>query len=280
MNTIVRPSNNPMTIPNTPSLLATSNPRLTQSADTLDSALAQFGKLAASIENRVVAPGLLNAGKGFDEWLASDIQYGALLYGDESPLNSSATSPLFRYPTSSQPLSYGSQSLTAEDLGLGPVEKAVPLGLTTTKLQQAAAVLNIPWSEELERAVLEQTKIPSMSPLNRSVSLQSPSSAIKTNNTSKRPHAAEEEESDEVLAKRVKNTDAARRSRLKKLIRLKELETKVAELETTNHGLNTRIAVLETEKNGFLIKEAEQNARIAQLETKIIEAHFALKTCS
>ncbi|KAF9582992.1 hypothetical protein BGW38_010467 [Lunasporangiospora selenospora] len=88
--------------------------------------------------------------------------------------------------------------------------------------------------------------------------------------------SVERDEDSELLARRAKNTDAARRSRLKKMMKLDTLEAKVKELEGTNHRLNMRIAVLETEKTGYVIREAEQGARIAQLEAKIVEAHLAL----
>lgn len=79
----------------------------------------------------------------------------------------------------------------------------------------------------------------------------------------------------ELLARRAKNTDAARRSRLKKVVRLECLETKVSGLESTNQTLSTKVAVLETERNSHLVKEAEQMARIAQLEAKLIETQLA-----
>ena len=49
---------------------------------------------------------------------------------------------------------------------------------------------------------------------------------------------------DEIALKRQKNTDAARRSRLKKLVKMEQLEEKVSELESDNQRLTTRIAVL------------------------------------
>ncbi|KAG0225518.1 hypothetical protein BGW42_004257 [Actinomortierella wolfii] len=187
---------------------------------------------------------------------------------------------------------------------------AVPAGpkvglpvLTTDAVKQAAAALNIPWSDELEKAVLAQAMLPIGSTIpvaannnnnNNSAmpSLPAPSSipmpvapsplataaaaapGPKMVKTNKRGIIVEEPE--EVVAKRAKNTDAARRSRLKKLMKLESLEKKVAELETINKGLSLRVAVLESEKNAHLVKDAEQNARIAQLEAKLAEAHLAL----
>jgi chromosome segregation ATPase len=95
---------------------------------------------------------------------------------------------------------------------------------------------------------------------------------------SKKRRLTPEEEAAEVVAKRAKNTDAARRSRLKKLIKLEGLEAKAFDLESANSDLNMRIAILETEKSGFLAKEAEQAARIAQLEAQLAEAHATLSS--
>jgi hypothetical protein len=188
--------------------------------------------------------------------------------------------------------------------------------LTTAAVQQAAAALNIPYSPELEEAVMAQARaqvaitaamvpvlpinntpamiIPKSEPLEQSVVITStvPSAAVvveaskssvaaaangsSSPSSKKRAFSPEEEEADEVVLKRAKNTDAARRSRLKKLMRLESLEGKVSELESTNNRLTMKVAILETEKNAHLVKEAEQSARIAQLEAKLAEAHAAL----
>ncbi|KAF9961150.1 hypothetical protein BGZ72_004655 [Mortierella alpina] len=285
-----------MTLPNTPFLLEVGNSRLTQSADSLESALAQFSKLAASIERPNAGSEVSSRGGGFDEWLAGDFHFGSLLSGDEgpiapSPYSESVDSPLLQqdvlYSATSAPSLFEvsqtshsepySMGLTAQALGLGPVEQAPLHGLTTSTLQRAAAALNIPWSEELEKAVLAQSrKIATTGSVNAESA--TPSVSTSTRTVQKRALTPSEHESEEVLAKRAKNTDAARRSRLKKTVKLESLEVKVSDLESTNTRLNMRIAVLETERTGFLVKEAEQNARIAQLEAKVIEAHLALTT--
>ncbi|KAF9963606.1 hypothetical protein BGZ65_001821 [Modicella reniformis] len=288
-----------MAIPNTPSILEINDLRLARSADSLESALAQFSKLTTSFEHNTVTSILSGEGKGFDEWLASDLLYGALLNGDETSVNTSSysvqeQSPVLEYEIlcgTAAPSLFGclNSSLTTHSynsqdlLDSVTINEITSLGLTTSKLQQAAAALNIPWSPELEKVVLAQTKkLPALSTAHHDESEPSSPSSVsvvnKTKSPSKRVHAAEGDESEELLAKRAKNTDAARRSRLKKLVKLEGLEVKVAELEATNHRLSTRVAVLETEKNGFLIKEAEQNARIAQLEAKVMEARLTLNT--
>ncbi|KAG2195555.1 hypothetical protein INT46_005815 [Mucor plumbeus] len=81
---------------------------------------------------------------------------------------------------------------------------------------------------------------------------------------------------DEIALKRQKNTDAARRSRLKKLVKMEQLEGKVSDLETDNHLLTTRIAVLESEKLGLQMKDVSLEERIRVLEAQLSEAHRAL----
>ncbi|KAI8638157.1 hypothetical protein BD408DRAFT_423421, partial [Parasitella parasitica] len=61
-----------------------------------------------------------------------------------------------------------------------------------------------------------------------------------------------QQDSDEAAQKRQKNTDAARRSRLKKIVKMETLEKQVTELESDNSRLTTRVAVLESEKSALL----------------------------
>lgn len=92
--------------------------------------------------------------------------------------------------------------------------------------------------------------------------------------TKKRPLT--DKEQDEITLKRQKNTDAARRSRMKKLMKMEQLETKVNDLESENHTLTTRIAVLESEKRGLESKSTAYEERIKVLEAQLSEAHRAL----
>ncbi|KAI8364715.1 uncharacterized protein BYT42DRAFT_590136 [Radiomyces spectabilis] len=86
----------------------------------------------------------------------------------------------------------------------------------------------------------------------------------------------EDKEENDIALKRKKNTDAARRSRLKKLIKMQSLEQRVAELEGENSQLTTRVAVLESEKSGLESKDNGLTERIRNLETQLAEAHKAL----
>ncbi|KAG0330243.1 hypothetical protein BGZ99_007105 [Dissophora globulifera] len=301
----------------------TTNPKLSKSADALESALAQLSKNATpfvplnagNTNNLLTSPAALSSsGDGFDEWLANDFQLGMLTGEDAAPsLTSSPYSALDDSPILGLDSFSAAMGPSLFDVNLGflpvmnnsgptsPVQLSpAPSLLTTSAVQQAAAALNIPWSRDLELAVMAQAAaasttqettalpvnsipamiIPKAEPVEQSIvpclSVPASPSPAAGSQANKKRALSPEEEVDEIVAKRAKNTDAARRSRLKKLIRLESLEVKVSELESTNNRLNMKVAILETEKNGHLIKEAEQSARIAQLEAKLAEAHAAL----
>ena len=81
---------------------------------------------------------------------------------------------------------------------------------------------------------------------------------------------------DEAAIKRQKNTDAARRSRLKKVHKMETLEKRVSDLEKVNSNLILRVAVLDSEKAGLKSKESSYEERIKMLECQLAQAHKAL----
>lgn len=64
----------------------------------------------------------------------------------------------------------------------------------------------------------------------------------------------------------LQNTDAARRSRMKKFLKVDQLETKVNALQAENAKLTLNNAVLESEKRSLHAKENEYKKRIKYLE--------------
>ncbi|CAJ0911935.1 9044_t:CDS:2 [Entrophospora sp. SA101] len=81
---------------------------------------------------------------------------------------------------------------------------------------------------------------------------------------------------EELAVKRAKNTDAARRSRLRKVMKMESLENQVSDLKNENSELNTKIAVMESEKKGLEHKNMEKDTRIRMLEQQLAEAHERL----
>ncbi|CAG8561378.1 5635_t:CDS:1 [Cetraspora pellucida] len=111
-----------------------------------------------------------------------------------------------------------------------------------------------------------------------------PSKSSPTKSTNGRSRKRSESEidkdpeiiSEELAIKRAKNTDAARRSRLRKVMKMESLEKQVNELKTENSDLQTRIAVLESEKKGLEEKNIDKDNRIRLLEQQLAEAHERL----
>ncbi|KAF9293674.1 hypothetical protein BGZ88_005045 [Linnemannia elongata] len=73
-------------------------------------------------------------------------------------------------------------------------------------------------------------------------------------------------EMDETALKRAKNTDAARRSRHKKLVKMEGLEQRVAELEVENSMFETKLNEVALERSLLADKDQMQQARIQELE--------------
>jgi hypothetical protein len=105
-----------------------------------------------------------------------------------------------------------------------------------------------------------------------------PGGTVFTPNTNMKRKIENQQDNDEAAQKRQKNTDAARRSRLKKIVKMEALEKQVTELESDNSRLTTRVAVLESEKGALIAKDKGLEDRIRVLEAQLAEAHRAL-TC-
>ncbi|KAI9303881.1 hypothetical protein BJ944DRAFT_95150 [Cunninghamella echinulata] len=82
--------------------------------------------------------------------------------------------------------------------------------------------------------------------------------------------------STELALKRQRNTDAARRSRLRKVQKMETLSSRVSELESIHQQLLIRLATLETDKSILLKNEATYQSRIEQLESELTDAHVKL----
>ncbi|KAJ3411531.1 hypothetical protein HDV05_002092, partial [Chytridiales sp. JEL 0842] len=72
-----------------------------------------------------------------------------------------------------------------------------------------------------------------------------------------------------VMKKRMRNTEAARRSRARKTAKLESLEDSVNRLEMENSKLSLRVSTLEGEKDEWTTKEKEYKEKIAKLEKQL-----------
>ncbi|CAH1759787.1 3869_t:CDS:2 [Entrophospora sp. SA101] len=82
----------------------------------------------------------------------------------------------------------------------------------------------------------------------------------------------------ELAIKRARNTDAARRSRHRKVMKMESLESQVSELSSKNHTLKTHLAVLEIEIKGLNEKNEENDSRIKKLEIQLAETYEKIIT--
>ncbi|CAO0800977.1 unnamed protein product [Mucor circinelloides] len=80
----------------------------------------------------------------------------------------------------------------------------------------------------------------------------------------------------DMVVKRQRNTDAARRSRLRKAIKMETLEKRVDVLKTDNERLRVQVAVLETEVTHATEKEQRNRQRVLELEAQLAVAHKQL----
>ncbi|KAI7903234.1 uncharacterized protein BX663DRAFT_434144 [Cokeromyces recurvatus] len=81
---------------------------------------------------------------------------------------------------------------------------------------------------------------------------------------------------DLIALKRQRNTDAARRSRLRKAMKMESLEKRVMDLEAENERLKLRTAIAESERANIEAKEKSSRVRILELERQLADTHKAL----
>ncbi|EGF82195.1 hypothetical protein BATDEDRAFT_23600 [Batrachochytrium dendrobatidis JAM81] len=82
-----------------------------------------------------------------------------------------------------------------------------------------------------------------------------------------------EEEGEDLLAKRRKNTEAARRSRLRKSLKLESLEEQRRDLEAEKHKLSIRAVTLESENKTLALKLLQAEECNQTLQQQLDEAH-------
>ncbi|CAO3613377.1 unnamed protein product [Mucor fragilis] len=92
-----------------------------------------------------------------------------------------------------------------------------------------------------------------------------------------RSESIDEDQSQDLVAlKRQRNTDAARRSRQRKALKMDSLEKRVMDLEAENERLRLRAAVAESERANIEAKEKRSRVRILELERQLADTHRSL----
>lgn len=158
------------------------------------------------------------------------------------------------------------------DIAPPPTSAAAATAPVAVKKQPAPVVAIMPKTTTILPRIAPRPTSANATP---TVMMKEPSTPIVSNKR-RMMESTTVVDQDEIALKRQKNTDAARRSRLKKLVKMEQLEKRVSELESDNHSLTTRIAVLESEKAGLESKDVSLEDRIRVLEAQLAEAHKAL----
>lgn len=202
-----------------------------------------------------------------DEWLTQDLARAGLLSPTEASTHSS--------PEVSTPHDVFLSSPTSVSIKEEPVQSppALPTScffgdlapLPTAAISPALITLPLPTAMIAPSALTHSNATVDSSPVAKTAKNRASTSSSDEMSTV-----------DEILKKRQKNTDAARRSRLKKVQKMEALEKRVAELEKVNTSLLFRAAILESEKSNLKQKETAQTVRIELLEAQLTDAHKSI----
>ncbi|KAI9332013.1 hypothetical protein DFJ73DRAFT_66281 [Zopfochytrium polystomum] len=85
----------------------------------------------------------------------------------------------------------------------------------------------------------------------------------------KRSSDSATDEEDHVTLKRIKNTEAARRSRARKVARLQSLENEVCRLERDKANMSSELHKMKAERDSSLRRESDLKRRVEQLENQL-----------
>ncbi|KAH8554350.1 hypothetical protein BGW37DRAFT_465272 [Umbelopsis sp. PMI_123] len=105
----------------------------------------------------------------------------------------------------------------------------------------------------------------------------SESSSSISSHTPKKRSKQDGSSTKDIVIKRQRNTDAARRSRLRKALKLQSLESEVCQLKEVNKTLAGQVASLEAKHAGFASREQALQSRIQELEAQLRGAQTRLK---
>lgn len=249
--------------------------------------------------NDLLANDLFNQTYDFSPELTSSMTTPSLIYDVTTPQDLN-DSPLFNAPFMSSPSldpaigffpdlpndHNASNTRSLMQISSTPSVPSLPsvnIPWTTTDLTTSSSTDNNVHSSSTSPSVLSNfsdVNSPVLSSNTVSSASTSPlTTSLRTRNRKRSANEIDKDPiivADELAMKRAKNTDAARRSRLRKVKRMESLEKEVTILKNENIDLQTRIAVLESEKKGLEDKNAEKDARVKMMEQRLTEAHDRL----
>lgn len=110
--------------------------------------------------------------------------------------------------------------------------------------------------------------------LKTNVTVQYVTRPSKANNVKR--STPEDPITEEVARKRQKQNEAAKKCRQKRLSQLQECQQKVEQSEKEKFELTVKLAVLEKEKEAWILKEQEMNLRMERLRAQLDQSHHTL----
>ncbi|KAF7727578.1 hypothetical protein EC973_007339 [Apophysomyces ossiformis] len=216
-----------------------------------------------------------------DDWLEVDLRESGLLPNDKSDKNQYVPiDPQDRMPLTPQsecsmsPLKTGSslEEITQRRMSPADIMKASQVLHTNPQLASLLKALSLLGSIQRSSNTVTSHHIDTASAIKQQPAKTPTKRARNPEDDNKQPIDL----LDQQAIKRQKNTDAARRSRLRKVLKMEALERRVRELEVDNERLLLHIAVAESERSAAISKEQRNRERVSQLESQLAEAHKAL----
>lgn len=128
----------------------------------------------------------------------------------------------------------------------------------------------------LENDLIQRGILGSTLPVQQTDMLSESSSSIGSRKTMKQRSKRDGSSTKDIVTKRQRNTDAARRSRLRKALKLQSLENEVSELKAENITLAGQVSSLEARQAEFASREQTLKTRIQELESQLRGAQARL----
>lgn len=199
-----------------------------------------------------------------DEWLETELVASGLLQPSEQDTSKSDSSSS-NIVVKAEPEEIHHHSTSNNNNVPMPLTAIFKAFATLTALQQPSSSMQALTTNSLS-SITDTTKTTTTTTTSSSCMRNKRSSSSTSSLDSK----------DEIALKRQRNTDAARRSRLRKVQKMEGLERRVKELQTLNEQLQLKVAVLESERDAAKRKQDKYEKRVHELETQLAEAHEAL----
>ncbi|KAI8583757.1 hypothetical protein K450DRAFT_219859 [Umbelopsis ramanniana AG] len=129
----------------------------------------------------------------------------------------------------------------------------------------------------LENDLIQRGILGSTLPVQQTDVLSESSSSVSSRKTTKQRSKRDGSATKDIVTKRQRNTDAARRSRLRKALKLQSLENEVSELKAENITLAGQVSSLEARQAEFASREQTLKTRIQELESQLRGAQARLR---